>query len=289
MNRTPRYRTPRSRGFTLVELLVVIVIIGILLGILLPTLGPLLFRSHAFAIASEIEELEGSLEQFKTKFGFLPPSELGDLTNPADLATFKAYLRKIAPNHEETDAQIGAWWTQVGQLLDNDSILVFWLSGLNKSVQFPLTYNFGGDNTYGTADDVFSGFAVGEDPAKYVFFELDQKRLSVHTSGTVARLLQRSIGDIPYVYFNSKTYDVAFYAMPAGNLYPYALQANPWTYYNPDSFQIIAAGVDRDFGVMTPPNPPGFPVGDWFSRPQFLFQRDNVTNFAEGVLEKVTK
>ncbi len=300
-----------TRGFTLVELLVVIVIVGILLGILLAALGPTRITAQNFAITQEINQLDGAVEAFKTKFGFYPPSNLGDLSNAAnpEFGAFRSYLRKIAPNHQETDNQIIAWWNQVGQYLDNDAILVFWLSGVNKSAQYPLTYNLGGDNTYETGDDVFTGFAVGEDPYKYVFFDFKSNRLVDGNSPTVKRFMQESIGEQPYVFFSSKNYLNDGYVSPLSGeaVVPYRILQSPElpypppapndnnaSFYNPEKFQIVAAGVDRRFGNLV-----NMPAGQEFvwtkleasagAKDIFPFARNNITNFTQGILEKLTQ
>ena len=62
----------RSRGFTLVELLVVIAIIGILAAFITPAyLG---VRRSAFesTVSSELAQLEGSIDKFRTEYGFYP-------------------------------------------------------------------------------------------------------------------------------------------------------------------------------------------------------------------------
>ncbi len=312
-------KNPPNTGFTLVELLVVITVIAILMGLLLAAFGPVRRTALNFAITTEINELDGAVEQFKTKFGFFPPCEFdfdGDgtsnlATDPEDLVTFKQYLRKIAPNHEETDAQINAWWIKsllatqdsVGQYLDNDSILVFWLSGLNRSAQYPLTYGLGIDAMYGTNDDVFTGFAVGDDPAKHIFFEFSAAQLvdgnedGINaTPVTVKRYMQRKVGDQPYLYFDAQRYAIASITIGGTATYPYMdldHQTNVYApppyidanheWFNPTTFQIVAAGVDVDFGARG--TAPVDPL-DWLSPPQYKFHRDNITNFTNGVLEK---
>ncbi len=306
---------PRS-GFTLIELLVVVVVIAILMGLLFAAFGPIRNSTLNFAITSEINELEGAVDQFKTKFGFYPPCEFdfdGDgtsnlATDPEDLATFKQYLRKVAPNHEETDAQIILWWNgatnPVGQNLDNDSILVFWLSGLNRSAQYPLTYALGTDTMYGTIDDVFTGFAVGDDPAKHIFFEFNAAQLVDGNFPTVKRYLQRKVGEQPYLYFDAQRYAIAAITIGVTPTYPYLdldhktsaappaynPPTSPTTYnvayhewFNPTTFQIVAAGVDSDFGARG--TAPVDPL-NWMSPPQYKFHRNNLTNFTGGVLEK---
>ncbi len=302
-------KNPSNTGFTLVELLVVITVIAILMGLLLAAFGPVRRSSLNFAITTEINELDGAVEQFKTKFGFYPPCELdfdndGTLnlaTDPEDLATFKQYLRRIAPNHTEDDTTIGNWWPAVGTFLDNDSILVFWLSGLNRSAEGPLrdpgpngVYNLSTDVGY---DDVPSnGFAVGDDPKKHIFFEFSSAQLVDGNSVTLKRYLQRKVGEQPYLYFDAQRYAIASITIGGTATYPYLDLDHQTTVYAPPpyiaanhewfnstTFQIVAAGVDVDFGARGTA-----PVDqlDWLSPPQYKFHRDNITNFTGGVLEK---
>ena len=282
--------TLRRNGFTLIEMLVVIVIIGILMGLLLAAVAPVLFTSYNFAVTSEINELSGGIDQFKTKFGFYPPCELGtaaDWATPADpgFVSFKQYLRRVAPNHEQTDIDIGTWWTDVGSQLDNDSILVFWLSGLKRNAQFPLTNGNGGA--------AYDGFAVGDDPTNYIFFEFNGSQLVDGNSIKVKRYLQRKIGDQPYLYFDFRHYKPpvnpgdpieGFITIGPTTIYAYrTLPVANNEYFNPDTFQIIAAGKDVQFGGFTPPN------RDWSVQPNWVLQRDNLTNFAGGILERVVQ
>ena len=293
-----RNKTPRT-GFTLVEMLVVIVVIGILMGLILVAVVPALFTTYNAAVTIEINQLGGGLEKFKTQFGFFPPCEFdfdgdGDLdlgTNPGptpdpeDLVTLKAYLRRIAPNHEQDDNDIATWWTDVGQYLDNDSIIVFWLGGLKKNAQFPLTNGNGGA--------AWDGFANGDDPANYIFFDFDGSQLVDGLSPRVKSYMQARYGEQPYVYYEWQRYTTAEFTDTAGIKYvpyrtipesPDPAGGPPWAnYYNPSTFQIVAAGKDVIFGTVTGAN------DVWTASPQFRDHRDNLTNFSGGILERLTQ
>jgi general secretion pathway protein G len=67
-------RSPR--GFTLVELLVVIVILAILIALLLPAINAALRTAKNTGVGSEINQLAQALESFKTKYGDYPPSRV---------------------------------------------------------------------------------------------------------------------------------------------------------------------------------------------------------------------
>lgn len=68
--------TPRRRGFTLIEILVVIIIVAILVGLLLPVIAGAIRTAKNAAVSSEINLLAQALESFKAKYGQYPPSRV---------------------------------------------------------------------------------------------------------------------------------------------------------------------------------------------------------------------
>lgn len=148
--RPAKIRTPRS-AFTLIELLIVITVIGILVGLLIPAITGAMSTARELAIRTEMVQIEQGIESFKTKYGFYPPSfeqfPSGPVTSVSDpgVRDFLRYLNRIAPNHQESSnfasgiPRIVVWWNKVGQHLDQQSSIVFWLSGMCKSKQFPIT------------------------------------------------------------------------------------------------------------------------------------------------------
>ncbi len=167
-------RPTRRSAFTLVELLIVITVIGILVGLLLGAIVPAFKRANEFAIQTEMTQLERAVENFKTQYGFYPPSFIriqnpGDVTGDGNIndddriAALLPYINRIAPNHNETainsvtgNTFIFDWWDNVGRQIDYSTgqDLVFWLAGLSKNKQRPLTSD--------SEKDVFYDFKNGQ-------------------------------------------------------------------------------------------------------------------------------
>jgi general secretion pathway protein G len=64
------------RGFTMVELLVVVVIIAILLALLLPAINAAIRQARNAQVSSEIQGLATALTQFKSTYNDYPPSRM---------------------------------------------------------------------------------------------------------------------------------------------------------------------------------------------------------------------
>jgi prepilin-type N-terminal cleavage/methylation domain-containing protein len=148
------------RGFTLIELLVTISIIAILAS--LATWGSMraYIRAQEFRIEQENSQIAAALESFKTKYGFYPPDfHVGQFDTSATFSIganqFLPYLNRISPNHSELEVvqdefgssfrRIDIWWRDVGRRLGPESAIAFWLSGIAKNKQYPLTYQIGID------------------------------------------------------------------------------------------------------------------------------------------------
>lgn len=91
----------RSRGFTLLELLVVIVIIGMLAGLVAPRYFDQVSKSNSKIAKAQIDSLEKALDAYRLDVGNYPNTEQGleSLnTRPQNLEKWAGpYLKKAVP------------------------------------------------------------------------------------------------------------------------------------------------------------------------------------------------
>ena len=94
-------RNRGGRGFTLLELLVVMVIIGLLAGFVAPRYYAQVGKSRVKAAHAQIDALDKALEQFRLDVGRLPTSEEGlPALNapPSGVTNWEGpYLKKAVP------------------------------------------------------------------------------------------------------------------------------------------------------------------------------------------------
>jgi type II secretion system protein G len=282
---------PQNRGFTLVEMLVVIGIVAVLAALLLPAVMMALNHARRAAIVIEIGQLNDAVETYKDKMGDYPP-------NFRDYEAFIRHVRRCYPKIDQTHLNTviqNVWGTNYSvaspppantpTTVDEGESLVFWLSKTRDDPRFPFT-------------------ASGSAPYRK-FYEFDETRLVDATAdggdndGNPSFRAKNS-KETFYIYIDSRSYDelsqstatYAFAEDTSVGVQPYwsdtvinsaaatrRLQYKPM---NATTFQIICAGQDGEFGhpsldgdVMV------YPAGEGYTDEA----KDNITNFSGGRLE----
>jgi general secretion pathway protein G len=96
-----RGRARAARGFTLLELLVVMVIIGLLAGFVAPRYFAQVGKSQVKAARAQIDALDKALEQYRIDVGHLPTTEQGlaalQVQPPGEQNWAGPYLKKDVP------------------------------------------------------------------------------------------------------------------------------------------------------------------------------------------------
>ena len=77
MKNRSKPNTPNNRGFTLIELMVVIVILGILAGLIVPRIMGRPEEAKQLKAKMQIESMETALKLYKLDNGFYPDTEQG--------------------------------------------------------------------------------------------------------------------------------------------------------------------------------------------------------------------
>ena len=141
-------QTPR-RGFTLVEILVVIVIIGILAGLAIPAANVALRNVRTEAMKAECSNMARALEAYRLKYGEYPPDfssvEIVDrhyrkifpeILDSELLLLFRLTDNEADNSTTQIDGTPGAY---VPVVMDRAEALVWALGGFSSDAQRPFT------------------------------------------------------------------------------------------------------------------------------------------------------
>jgi type II secretion system protein G len=303
-----------SRGFTLVEMLVVLAIIGVLVALLIPSVMAAVNAARRAAIAAEISALDKAVEQYKQKKGDYPP-------NFRQYETFIRHVRKCYPKIDgaHLNRVIQTIWNDTNfstsnpptladvPVLDEGECLVFWLFLVDNDARYPFK---AADANYATTAQ--AALLAATSPEKIYTFE--EPRLINNDGDQFPAYRAIYSRETCYLYIDSRAYDYfvtdfsdrQFAAYADGNnadgyyTRPYwsenrsttSALALPLTLHykpvNPTTFQIIGAGQDGLFGVDPATTgakffPGGGTTGSLTPAVGYTpDDRDNMTNFSGG-------
>ncbi len=234
INKVSRQRHPH-RGFTLVELLVVIVIIAMLAALLVPAVMVAMGRAKQARIKSEIDMLHMAVMKYKSEFGAIPPS--GNLNGEV-----LKHFRRLFPRTEMTyyttyttsPTYLKGLFSNTNFIrtpgkfeLNSQTALAYWLSGYSASSTTPCSpplvpiYDF--DKSRLESD---AGVGVGNEPAHPGFTG------RFHSPGQSKAGFYRYISSANYTG-NSEVENDPSTGLP----------------FNPITFQILHPGRDEAYGT----------------------------------------
>jgi len=246
---------PRPRkGFTLVEMLVVVVIIGVLAGLITGAAVVVNRAAKRAVVAAEINNLEKALHAYKEKFGDYPPDGTDSTLTKMHLAKAFPYAVNLTP-----------------PAIDPSTALCFWLGGMRDTQGNFIGFSPDQRNPFETA--TITG-RIGP------FFDFDKRR--VQAVGQLFRYLppNGNLQSDPYIYFRARLNNqyVGQWTGGGATIRPYQ-DAVAGGFVNPKTFQILSPGLDGKYWNGQSPQPGvRFPTGDDYNPAQY----DDITNFSGG-------
>lgn len=135
-------RQPARRGFTLIELMIVIAVIGLLLALLLPAVSSVFSTAREANVVAEIRNMDQAIAAFKVTYGIEPPSGITLCEAATDWSSYPqsvASIRRIWPRFNFGTARYlnsDSDQTDVFHLNGAES-LVFFLGGMRMPTNIP--------------------------------------------------------------------------------------------------------------------------------------------------------
>jgi prepilin-type N-terminal cleavage/methylation domain-containing protein len=262
MKLTQRPRAEGRRGFTLLEVLIVVAIILVLMGLVASVAIRAASKGDEVRTQSEISQLATQVTNFQTNYGVpYVPSRLVLRAQPSDYNTGDPlesdsvqYLTRVFPRWNQA-----ADWTGSGGafpvLLEGDQCLVFFLGGIRSGAALT-----------GFSTNPNNPAAAGGDRTRPLY-EFQTSRLIVLPASGSRSTFHPSYKDpygIPYAYFSSYKSSNNYNRYTGSDcatlgVSPYFDSAGPpLNFLKSNSFQIISAGKNSTFGpggLWTPTNP----------------------------------
>ena len=229
-------RSPR--GFTLVELLVVIGIIALLAALVTPAVMQAQVAARNAAIKAEIDMLHMAIMNYKNEHGSFPPCD-GFAISPTSAST--KHLQRLFP-------RCASWTAQLTSILSGKSpeyvcptnALTFWLSGFTNDPTAPL-FNLPRQKLYDfDASRVNSSTGAyspaGKSGSPYIYIDRSAYASFAYLTTSLTQVRAQRVPMTP-----PATNTAADFATAS------AADTNP-PFANPESFQILSAGRDEVFG-----------------------------------------
>lgn len=299
MPRPPRSAASALRqGFTLIELLAVITILSILIAFLLPAIFGVNKGARIQQVKGEFVALDTAIKSFKQEFGIEPPSNITLCEVPANWSTYPL-----------SQAVIGRMWPQFDFTLARD------LNGDGDATDAPISLNgseclvlflggvFVNGEPTGFSRIPANPWTTGGTNRLGPFFEFKKDRLMTGSNGVPMYADPITGTQSPFLYATSNEgqgYNEAAALprtaldFPANTLTYYYRQGTETTdpsvsaftsaFWNKNGYQIISAGFDRKFGVGGPYQKGNLPIFTGTTPAARDFERDNITNFSDGLL-----
>lgn len=248
--RIARNRKRQRRGFTLVEMMVVILIIAVLVGLISAAVARARTKANQVRARTDIGQLAVALESFKSRYGFYPPSriKLCENFNWYNLGNPKApnyqldvdsvqILQRMFPRIDmfawanpspmgwidwngnllfDAGPSVAGAPAPGAQILEGDQCLVFFLGGIpdNAPGQQPHCLGFASQSSNPTAPS-------GE--RQRPFFEFEEGRLVVQRRGPAGATPINASAPSYYSYLDtySRVDTTGVYLLGQGNVYAY--------------------------------------------------------------------
>lgn len=315
-------RTTNKRGFTLVEILMVILILAALIAMLLPAIASVRSRVLQTRVRTEISNIENAIGTFRATYGVEPPSRLiicedETVWNAIDPSPAvqqlkmesKAALRRIWPNISFGNSATGANTGGMPQAifaanspmltLYGDECLVFFLGGMADSSGALIGFSTNPSLPFSVPGPGSNQTRKGP----FLEFETDRIKASTNINGArvyVDPIAAKAGHSTGYIYLSSRDgrgYNVLDYPPIMRqqlqnvntNLAPAIYGPSGSSHHKPKGFQIISAGGDGEYGqggIYTPDKADQLLIDNLNATPPIYraVERDNITNFHDGQL-----